>query len=518
MELIEREQQLKKLASAWQQAKMGRGRVVLVSGEAGIGKTSLVECFVSEQRKSARILRGACDALFSPQPLGPFIEIAIQVQSGLLELIQKGADRLSFSTELFMHLQQSAALTIVVLEDLHWADEATLDVVKFLGRRIQHTRILLILTYRDDEVSSKHPLWYLLGDFPTHLTDRIALPLLSRQAVERLAQQSNQLADELYRVTGGNPFFVTEIISCDADGVPASVRDAVLARVARLSAAAREVVELASLIPGAAEVWLIQAVLDSASTTLDECMERGILRSEENTLTFRHELARQAIEDSLPAGRLRDLHTDILETLLQQEADRIPLSRLVHHAVRAGNQEATLRYAPEAARRASALSAHREAISLYSSCLVYRHRLPLETQAELLEGLSFENYLVNNLDEAIRTRQQATGIWERLERYVRAGDCNRWLSRLYWVLGIQSEAKQYADRAVDILMNHPPGLELAMAFSTKSQIHMLAWEEDAALEWGNKAIELASRQRSRPSPSSSSLAPDRLREDCGRPC
>jgi predicted ATPase len=191
MELIEREQQLKKLAAAWGQVKPGKGRIALVSGKAGIGKTSLVERFISEQSRSARVLWGACDALFSPQPLGPFIEIALQSQSDLLRLIQSGADRLAFSSQFFVHLQQSPTPVTVVLEDLHWADEATLDVAKFLGRRIQHIQTLLILTYRDDEVSSKHPLWFLLGDFPVHLTDRISLPMLSPGAVSPLLVVDN---------------------------------------------------------------------------------------------------------------------------------------------------------------------------------------------------------------------------------------------------------------------------------------------------------------------------------------
>jgi len=87
MELIEREQQLKKLADAWGQVQAEKGRIALVSGEAGNRKTSLVERFVSEQRRSACVLWGACDALFSPQPLGPFIEIAVQIQSDLLRFI-----------------------------------------------------------------------------------------------------------------------------------------------------------------------------------------------------------------------------------------------------------------------------------------------------------------------------------------------------------------------------------------------------------------------------------------------
>jgi hypothetical protein len=274
MELIERDQQLQKLTEAWRQVKAGKGRIALVSGETGIGKTSLVERFVSEQGRSARVLWGACDALFSPQPLGPFIGIALQIQSDLPRLIQSGIDRLSFSTEFFIHLQTSPTPVIVVIEDLHWADEATLDVVKFLGRRIQHSKTFLILTYRDDEVSSRHPLWFLLGDFP--------------------AQQAAQRLEGPFRVTGGNPFFVTEVIVSGTEGVPPFVRDVVLGRVARLSPAAKNIVELASLIPGAAEVWLIEAILHPESMALDECVERGILHPEGNALAFRHELVRQS--------------------------------------------------------------------------------------------------------------------------------------------------------------------------------------------------------------------------------
>ncbi len=493
MELIERNQQLQKLTDAWGQVKAGRGRLALVSGEAGIGKTSLVERFVSEQSRSARVLWGSCDALFSPQPLGPFISIAVQIQSDLLRLIQSGADRLSFSTEFFAHLQKSPAPVIVVLEDLHWADEATLDVVKFLGRRIQQTKTFLILTYRDDEVSSKHPLWFLLGDFPAHLTHRIALPLLSPGAVDRLAQQATRRLEGLYRVTGGNPFFVTEIIASDTEGVPPSVRDAVLARFSRLSPAAKDIVELASLIPGAAETWLIQDILHPDPTALDECVERGILHSRETTLAFRHELARQSVEDSLPIGRSRDLHSKILSALLNREADPANLTKLVHHAIRAGDEEAILQFAPPAARKASALGAHREALSLYSTSLRYRHRLAPDVQAELLEGLSYECYLTGNIEEAIQSREQATLHWEQLERWERAGDGNRWLSRLYWARGNRKEAEKYANLAIKMLLEQPPGLELAMAFSNKSALHMLVPEVEPALEWGNRAIELAQK-------------------------
>jgi ATP/maltotriose-dependent transcriptional regulator MalT len=342
-------------------------------------------------------------------------------------------------------------------------------------------------------VSSKHPLHFLLGDFPSHLSIRIPVPRLSENAVQLLAQRAGRRPEDLYTATGGNPFFVSEVIAAEAEGIPTSVRDAVLTRVARLSPAAKSIVELVSLMPGTADIWLLEEILHPDPDALDECIERGILHSKADALAFRHELARQSVEDSLPVGKSRDLHAKILAILLHSERNPVPLARLVHHAVRAGDEQATLQSAPAAAWHASNLGAHREAASLYKTSLSIARHLSIEAQAELFEDLSFENYLIDNLDEALRAREQAILIWERLERYERAGDCNRWLSRLYWSLGNRKEAERYADRAIEILLKRPPGSELAMAFSNKSQLHMLAWEEEPALKWGNRAIELAEK-------------------------
>jgi DNA-binding CsgD family transcriptional regulator len=431
--------------------------------------------------------------MFSPQPLGPFLDIALQLESDLLQSIRSGADRLTISTQFFIHLQKSQIPTIIVLEDLHWADEATLDVVKFLARRIQLTRTLLVLSYRDDEVSSKHPLHFLLGDFPPHLTVRVPVPRLSENAVQTLAERTGKHSRSLYAVTGGNSFFVSEVIAADPEGIPTSVRDAVLTRVARLSQAGKNIVELAALMPGAAELWLIEEILHPDPATIDECIERGSLHFKENSLVFRHELARQAVEDSLPVGKSRDLHKKILTVLLSQEENTVPLARLVHHAVRAGDEKATLHYAPAAAWQASYLGAHREAAALYKTALSFPHSLATETRAEFFEDLSFENYLTDNLEEALQARKQATLIWEKVGNDVRAGDCNRWLSRLYWTLGNKKEAEKYAESAIEILQKQPAGPELAMAYSNKSQLHMLAWEEKPSVEWGNRAIELAEK-------------------------
>jgi len=210
MELLERASQLRQLNSALSQVKAreGQGCVALVYGEAGIGKTSLVEQFIKENKKSWRILQGACDALFTPRPLGPLHDIASQTQGVLSDLLESGSNRAAIFSACLKELQKQA--TILVVEDIHWGDEATLDLLKYLGRRIRQTVSLLILTYRDDEISADHPLRILLGDLATsHALYRIPVSPLSEEAVHEMAKYKRVNSVELHRLTNGNPFFVT---------------------------------------------------------------------------------------------------------------------------------------------------------------------------------------------------------------------------------------------------------------------------------------------------------------------
>ncbi|MGH8630151.1 MAG: hypothetical protein ACREU7_05220, partial [Burkholderiales bacterium] len=320
--------------------------------------------------------------------------------------------------------------TIAVFEDVHWADEATLDLIKFLGRRIGRTASLLILTYRDDEVGAQHPLRLVLGDLPSVAMVRLSLSPLSEAAVGTLARRANRPTQGLYAATGGNPFFVTEVLAIGGKGVPATVRDAVLARAARLSPAAREVLDLASVSPNAIEQWLLDAVLSSVASALDECIERGMLRADEGMLAFRHELARQAIEDSLTAIRAKDLHAKILQALIHHGIDRAPLTRLVHHAAHADDGEAVLRFAPDAAKQASALGAHRQAAAHYHAALRYASRLPAEGRGELLDAYAVECDLADRMAEAQQVQEEALRLWRELGRRDKEGRALRRLSEI----------------------------------------------------------------------------------------
>ena len=213
MELVEREQALAALISGLASAADGEGRVALLAGEAGIGKSSLASRFAAAHRDTADVLWGACDALFTPRPLGPLRDIALHMQGALLSALEADRDRHHLFSLFLRGLRERKRPAIVIFEDVHWADEATLDLIKFLGRRIAAVRALVILTYRDDELDPRHPLRSVLGDLPPETTLRIPLQPLSEQSVMSLARNAGRTneAARLHAATGGNPFYVTEV-------------------------------------------------------------------------------------------------------------------------------------------------------------------------------------------------------------------------------------------------------------------------------------------------------------------
>ena len=466
MALLEREHLLEELSRL-----VGRGAFAAILGEAGVGKTSLL-LELARRADKMRVLIAGCEALFTPRPLGPFYDIAHELG------IDPGEPR----ERLFPHVLAAAGRepTLLIIEDVHWADRATLDLLKYLARRISATPVLLAVSYRDDEVGPDHPLITVIGEAGRALK-RIVVPPLSREAVESLGGNRRGL----YELTGGNPFYVTEVLASD-EGVPATVRDAVLARAAVLSPAARRVIEIASLVPGRAELSLIDANADD----LETAARSGIVRIENDAIVFRHELSRRAIEDSLTDVRRIPMHRAILAKL--RKGGHV-LARLAHHAAGARDAQAIVEYAPLAAAEAAKADAHREAAAHYRNTIAYAGALPREERAPLLELLAYECYLTEQLDEALQRRSEALEIWRAIGDRLREGDNLRWQSRLLWFLGRNTEARQKALEAIEVLQALPEGFELAMAYSNRSQLHMLAQEVDDAIAWGMRAIEIAAR-------------------------
>jgi DNA-binding CsgD family transcriptional regulator len=230
----------------------------------------------------------------------------------------------------------------------------------------------------------------------------------------------------------------------------------------------------------------------STTTAIEDCLTSGMLvPAGERAYAFRHELARQAIYDALSLPRRRELHQRVLTALLGGRWTEQDLARLAHHAEAAGDTDAVLRFAPDAARRAAALYAHREAAAQYARALRFAADWPPLVRADLLEAYSYEWYLTGRLDEAIDLRRDALAIWHASGDPLREGDTLRWISRFTWFAGRNDDAVAAAEAALEVLEAQPPGRELAMALSNRSQLYMLANENEAAIAWGERAIALA---------------------------
>ncbi|MBZ0112955.1 MAG: AAA family ATPase [Thermoanaerobaculia bacterium] len=488
LHLVERERELNQLAELLSESK-DEGRIALVLGEAGIGKTALLESFVASFAPLA--VWGGCDALFTPRPLAPVQDLAKSLGGVLKKSIASGSPRFEIFQATLVALEQANKPCVVVVEDLHWADEATLDWLKFLGRRLaREPGVLLVATYRDDEIPRGHPLRSVLGELPGRITRRLRLEPLSADGVEQLARLANRTSADLWRTTGGNPFFVSEALAASPDEVPGTLRDAVVTRVERLSPAARNVLDAACVVPNRIERWLLEALLDGDQQAIGECLDSGMLRPVEDGFGFRHDLARRALEAELPSHRRRELHLKIRLALSDRGYAASDPARLVYHAEEAGDRKAVLFLAPQAASQAAALGAHRQAAAHYRTAIRFATDQTSEVRAGLLEGLSYECYLINEPNEALDTRFQALELWQSLGRDEKEGETQRWLSRLLWFVGRNSEAREHGDAAIETL-ERVGGHQLAMAYSNRSQLYMLEQENPRAIQWGQKAIALA---------------------------
>jgi DNA-binding CsgD family transcriptional regulator/tetratricopeptide (TPR) repeat protein len=488
--LLEREEYFEALREAVAELGPGQGRLALVGAEAGGGKTALVQALVADLPREVRLLQGACDALFAPRPLGPFADVAAACGGELARLVDGGSRPHEVIGPLLDELRGKR--TVLVLEDLHWADESTLDLLRLLGRRVEGLEALVIATYRDDELGAAHPLRIVLGDLES-ATDalRLRLPPLSAGAVRELAEPHGVDPADLYAKTAGNPFYVTEALAGGAEAVPATVRDAVLARVARLSPEARTLLEALAVVPQQAELWLLEEVGGESVGRLDECLASGMLAAQPDAVGFRHELARLAVEESLPPPRKAELHRKALAALERQARVTVDFARMAHHAEAAGDVEAVLQYATAAGDYASELGASREAAAQYARALRFSDELGLNAKADLLERHAYACYLIGELEQALETQRRALECSRELEDRRREGDSLRSLSRLLRYVGRTDEAMTVGREAIAVLEPLPPGRELGLAYCNLSHLYMHREDDEGTIEWGQRALELA---------------------------
>jgi DNA-binding CsgD family transcriptional regulator/tetratricopeptide (TPR) repeat protein len=500
MPIFERDDHLSELHSRFRDAAAGQGQLVFLGGEAGGGKTTLVEEFAATIRSEAPVSIVSCDGFALPGPFGGLFDIASALGPDVETLLKSQAPREQIFRTVFDALRSMPVPNVLVGEDAHWTDEATLDLVRYVGRRIGGTRTLFIVTYRDDSIDAYHPLRRVLGDLVNEsAVSRMWVSSFSVDAVRSLAGGTGIDPNELHARTGGNPFYVTEIVGAGDTAIPTSIRDAVLARASRISLDGRAVLDAAAAIGLVFDPELLEEVVGvPIDRATDECLAAGMLRSTGNGIAFRHALTREVLYESISPSRRRGLHRRILEILEENPMYTADDAQLAHHADEARNGTAVRRYGPAAAAHAAGFGAHREAAAQLARTLRYIQGVPNDELAELLEARSYECYLTGQLDDAIADRTRAIQLRRDEGNLVRVGDDLRWLSRFHWFTGRTAEASELAQSALELLETLQPGPELAMAYSNLSQLEMLAYHGPEAIQWGERAIELATKFDNQP--------------------
>jgi DNA-binding CsgD family transcriptional regulator/tetratricopeptide (TPR) repeat protein len=475
MQLLERADQLAALRGYADETRERDGRLVLVSGEAGAGKSTLLAA-LEDELPDAHWYWGACDGQFTPRALGPLLDVADELGGELAELVAGGGSRERMFAALLDGLRAEPGLSVLVIEDVHWADEATLDLVRFLGRRLRGASTLVLVSYRDDAISPADPLRIALGDLAGQRgTRRLLLPPLSATAVGTMAAGSGVDADELYRLTGGNAFFVAEVLSSGSSTVPASVRDTVLARVALLSDAGRDALELAALSGSRVDPEL----LGTDPALLDELVAAGLFTDDADTgeLRFRHELTRLAVDSAVAPHRRAAGHGVLLVALVEHGC--ADAARLAYHAEGAGERVDAAGHARAAADEARALGANREAAAQYERALRMTAPDDLPAVAELNDRIAEQLTYVDRWDEAAEARQRAIDTWHRIGEHRREGESYHKLSTVMWRLCRGPESVAAEEQSLRLLEPLGPNPELAHGYSTHA-FHVWLSDPDAA--------------------------------------
>ena len=491
MYLIEREAQLSTLERHLANILSGEGHCVFITGEAGIGKTSLVKSFCRAQKDKFAIYQGTCDALYTPRPLAPLYDISWQISGDMLQGSHTIADRAAFFASFYRELKNKKESTIIIFEDVHWADEATLDFIKFFVRRIALLSCLFIITYRDDEIYSSHPLRTVFGQLPPDSCSRLQLQTLSRPAVAMLAAEKGYKGEDVFDITGGNPFYVNEILASYNVGVPDNIKNAILSNYNGMDPNTRYIWDLLSVVPSGFETKYLERLDPTYSIALEKCFERRIILLRGGQVHFKHELFRRTVEGSLSPLKRVELNKLILDLFKDEFENHGQVERIIHHAKNANAYDVVVYYCPIAAAHAAAVGAHIEAARLYITAIEYYQGSDQDILLQFYEAYAYECYLTNNIKEAIIYTGKSLKIHQKNSEVEKTGNSLRFLSRLWWYDGNRRKALHYAKEAVNVLHQAGPSPAKAMALSNMSQLHMLSDQFTECVDWGDKAIRLA---------------------------
>ena len=491
MQLLEREAEVAAFAGRLEAAAEGRGSVLLVSGEAGIGKSRLVRAFAATARDRARWIEGACDDLLTPRTLGPFRDMAASSVGPLPAALAAdvGLERCACGCD--GGARQPPAPTVAVVEDAHWADETTLDVLRVAGRRIGGLPAVLVVTYRD-ELPVDHALLPVVGALHGEAVLRLPLHRLSPRAVADMAATAGRAAAAARpaRDHGGQP--VLRDRGAGRRRSRGAALDPGLGGRARRSAAAqaRRGLELLAVSPGGLRPAQLAALAAVDEASLSAAERLGLVELIGGRVRFRHELVRRAVERMCTSAQLVSAHALLLETLREQEVEP---SRLLHHAVGAGDAQAIVGYAPVAARQAGRMGSHGDALTYLEWALAHHALMDTRTVAELRRRLADELYLADRHEAAAREAARSVRLWEALGDAPELGKALVELSHVsYWALDADT-ATAAGLRSVRGAGGVGPSPALAAAYANVAFVHAMRSRNREAFEAGRRGAELAAR-------------------------
>ncbi len=544
-EVIGREKELASLEAWLGEAIEGRGRAVLVAGEAGLGKSAALRAFAGRaQAAGARVLVGECTEIEARRPFGPFMDIASSATSDTAGLLgvgrvpESGLEPLDESeryqvhgsfAHVFRELAKEGAL-VLAIEDLHWADEATLELFPYLARKLRDQPVLLLGTYRSDELHRLHPLNHVLAELARgRLAEEVRLHRLTLEetgAVIRGALGLARLPTPEFRQAvqhrcEGNPFFIEEVLRALVDrgdlsyrdgawrrtkdvlalAIPVSIRDAVQQRMRVLSPETRRVMHVAAVIGQRFEFDLLRrvtglsepALLEALRAAVDaQLVEEEASTDAEEWYLFRHALTRESVLTELLQRERRVLHRAVGEAIEAGRSADARAEELAYHFDQARDQERAQRYHELAAR---------EAVRVFAFARALEH---LERAVELAADddpslgelqlrLAEAALHAGDIPRAARAAEEAQRLFQSAGDLRRSGAALGRLSVYRWQLGETQAADRLAAEAVRALEPLGETLELAAAYGERARLAMVDDRSAEAIEWGQRAIQMAQR-------------------------
>jgi DNA-binding CsgD family transcriptional regulator/tetratricopeptide (TPR) repeat protein len=531
-ELVGRTAELASLTAALAQARRETAQIVLVGGEAGVGKSRIVAEFVDALPPDVRVLTGYCLELrqavlaFAPlvgmlrqlsEQLGP--ERTQQLYGRELRRFlpehSATAERAAHPTgELFgalygllANLDDDGAL-ILVVEDLQWADRSTLDLLSYLARELEDTRVLLIGTYRTDEMRRSHPLRPVLAELNRlpNVSRLDVKPLSEREVAQLLSAISggdvpDRLGAEIADRAEGNPFFAEELLAAVGDrGVPSALRDILTTRLEALPDQAQEVLRIAAAAGRRVDHRLLSAVAPLSPDELDQglrdAVEHGVLVPDGFGYRFRHALLQEAAHDQLLPGERTRLHAAFADVLSREPqlaaagTDSVD-AELAYHALQAMDVDRAYPATVAAGYRARDLFAYPEAFQHFERALDLLPRVspgvPTDPEWRLL---SLASECADEPDTMIKYARRAIALLDPERDAEALGEQLSELSWKYWIAGSLDRALETSAEALELLPPEPTPVRAA-ALSHRSRFLMFAARYEEAAVIGTQAVAVA---------------------------